>query len=580
MAKIYLGKRSSLQRKFSYLLGKNIIFQESLPNELIKASENFSLKKYITALSNRSVMIKQWDNILKSCKFHFPYKHLISADDIRSSCIQRLIVHQGGTLAFAQFCLESLPPGETEFIIPVPRKLRESLREHGLPINGPYSSLFWIITYCELTTRGLTSSLRAFVQVLSDFIKLRSADASSAKAPNTFFIDLVPSEFGSTKDDLNVVEFVSEKRIPCFAESDTSIFIVNPEATNTTDYHDKGVIVGRNLFQCPGRKAPSITTLIKQFASQAGIFLNVLKSALTNQWQDLILAEEYAALPRANAWFESVRPRHIARSLSGGFSPVWTLMRQSFGCNMWFVFYSTNSGPIEFKGEETPYREAIYNYMLSDYFAVWDEEQKQWLESYGYSSKQIFVCGPIIYCHYPKVKERLITNVEHKTPRIVCFDLVPLEPNVLLKHGMLPGYCTTDVAIQFVNDLYNACIRVYGAGNFNLSIKPKRLQVPVHSSRYWDFINEMQRKNQLTVLSPKSNPFLPIQDSDAVVNALFTSTALIAQYCNVPTCFYDPTGKVANPYHLETRPLLINGFDPLVKWLEQLNLAPQGAKKA
>ena len=102
-------------------------------------------------------------------------------------------------------------------------------------------------------------------------------------------------------------------------------------------------------------------------------------------------------------------------------------------------------------------------------------------------------------------------------------------------------YRNNKCAKLFIKDILEV------SNNLNLSvyIKLKReINLKFHSKIYSSFIDEIQKLNIINFVDTYAR--FVIKSTDMNISIPFTSTAIIGNYYNKPSCFYDPIEKIDN----------------------------------
>ena len=99
-------------------------------------------------------------------------------------------------------------------------------------------------------------------------------------------------------------------------------------------------------------------------------------------------------------------------------------------------------------------------------------------------------------------------------------------------------------------------------------IKLKReLDLKFHSKIYSSFIDEIQKLNIINFVDTKVSPFNLIKSTDMNISIPFTSTAIIGNYYNKPSCFYDPIEKIDNSDRAAQGIEIVKGKKKLISWM-------------
>lgn len=202
------------------------------------------------------------------------------------------------------------------------------------------------------------------------------------------------------------------------------------------------------------------------------------------------------------------------------------------------IWYSANNkNPIYKRFESENSDSPCYNLLNIDRNWVWSESEKLWVKSFS-PDRNVNVVGPIIF-------EPLLSQepVEKRELYVTIFDIIPPSEEAIVKMLGVPRiYQNFDVLKSFVNDILEACKEVERELNIplNILLKHKRDERTDRDTRYFDFIDSLEKNNLLKKVDASNSVFLLIKKSSLVLSTPFTSTNLIAAYYNIPSVYYDP----------------------------------------
>ena len=103
--------------------------------------------------------------------------------------------------------------------------------------------------------------------------------------------------------------------------------------------------------------------------------------------------------------------------------------------------------------------------------------------------------------------------------------------------------------------------------NFKVLLKNKRSFVKVHHPLYKNLLERQTTK--INIINENVSPIKMLENSFASVNFPFTSTAYLSQNMNIPTCYYDPSGKIAN-FSFDKKITFNSSKKQLQDWLKNI----------
>ena len=151
---------------------------------------------------------------------------------------------------------------------------------------------------------------------------------------------------------------------------------------------------------------------------------------------------------------------------------------------------------------------------------------------------------------------------------VAVFDNEPHKGYYGLSCNADSGYFEIENALEFLDTV----IQVSSTFNVNCVLKPKRKLSS--SQRHAEYLNGLRYFEKaypnFYVLDERIAPKKIIRASVASVNLPFTSTGLIAKECRIPTCFYDPVGRININDPSSSGIKIINNKNSLQVWLAKI----------
>jgi polysaccharide biosynthesis PFTS motif protein len=188
------------------------------------------------------------------------------------------------------------------------------------------------------------------------------------------------------------------------------------------------------------------------------------------------------------------------------------------------AWYSTNSKPIYASDDKI--RKDFNVSALKDYVTehwVWNQEEVDFLEYHGLTN--VIPIGPVLFQDKKMGQKRSDKFV------ITYFDVTPLS-------GGDDFYSEKNTIL-----ILNTILRLTEAlnskypGIAEIQVKPKRRYSKLHSKAYISQLMSSSKSQKIRKLSPSTNLFEVVSESDLVLAIPFTSPAILAKELNVKVFF-------------------------------------------
>ena len=190
---------------------------------------------------------------------------------------------------------------------------------------------------------------------------------------------------------------------------------------------------------------------------------------------------------------------------------------------------------------------------------MWNQEQKSWLEDYIGDKKT-----KIIYFGYVWLNDCKMTLEFPKNQKYLS--VFTVNPYGLSKFSMSNEdeleLLKCENSINFLKDIIN----ISKKQNFKILLKNKREILSTHHPKYINFLKK--NKNNFVIINENISPIKIMENSFGSVNFPFTSTAYLSQNMNLPTCYYDVTGK-ASDFSFDKKIKLLKSKQELQEWVSK-----------
>jgi len=192
---------------------------------------------------------------------------------------------------------------------------------------------------------------------------------------------------------------------------------------------------------------------------------------------------------------------------------------------------------------------------------VWDQRQKEYIEHINKFNKKFEIVKHISFIE----TSYLSGDMSLDKMKVSVFDVSPRR----ISNRYFPDddiYYVPPTTNEFIEDIAE-CIR---DSNSQMLFKPKRNLGRYIDKSYSASLKRVLKIKNIHLVSEGVSAESLIKYSDAVISTPYTSTALIAKYQNIPSIFYDPSGKIKSS-HPATRGIkVINNKEDLLLWLRDV----------
>lgn len=157
-------------------------------------------------------------------------------------------------------------------------------------------------------------------------------------------------------------------------------------------------------------------------------------------------------------------------------------------------------------------------------------------------------------------------NLIHETNFISFFDIEPHVGGYGFSSINDSGYSNISNTVVFIEDI----TRISAELGIRCILKSKRgLSVDKRYKEYEIALSNLSKSNEhLSIVRESVAPRRIISNSIATIHMPFTSTALIGNELNKPTCFYDPVGLISSSDPCAEKIKIIKKPEDLKKWLQ------------
>lgn len=495
----------------------------------------------------------------------------LSPETIRRALLRHLNGRYVHSFRFFRL-IHRLSPRRHRAMLLAPRSIRAAFVQAGVPLEGAITPWVWAVCKIVLLLHGLAEVMRHAVLAL-----LAMARSTPATGRPLLWLGLSPAELSAESGELNALEFVRARRLPLFDSG--PLYISAPWRRGAPEDHVADVhacISADPVRHAAGQHLAA--RLVWQLVRESFVVMvRICRDGLRDDGLGLLLARDYAELPRMRVWLSSVRPRAIVLTNSMfGTHPLWLALAPAAGAEVVMVFYATNVQPMTLRGGRPPVPgDPGYALLECMRFEVWTPAQKQWLTSLGIDRDKVHVAGVVVWGSYaawrtpdtpaPALRTRRIR-------RIGLFDVVPPSAAYYLQFGLGNNYYEYDRMAQLLTDVVQLA-QLWPGEKPEVLLKPKRRRMAIHDPRYYTLRDHYLANGSLSAHVLPTNPIDAVAACDLVIAPPFSSPTVIAEQMGIPACFYDPTGLVMPHDGLPAEAPLVSGRAALQQWLAQFHPA-------
>lgn len=206
---------------------------------------------------------------------------------------------------------------------------------------------------------------------------------------------------------------------------------------------------------------------------------------------------------------------------------------------------------------------AFYRNMQWNRYLVWDQEQFNFLARSGNSKEKIEIVGPIWFSDSANEVPELPNN------SILVFDVLPMRSSVHAWVGARFPYYLPQTSKKFFEDVIDVSSKMglilIRKGKKDINKKTAKY-INIATEKY---IEKLCFKASAEQISPKISGFRVIQKASMVISMPFTSTAIIANYFQKPSCYYDPTKLIQKGDRANHGIPVISSKEELSNWIKK-----------
>jgi polysaccharide biosynthesis PFTS motif protein len=446
-------------------------------------------------------------------KSKFDYDRSLSAK-------QYLINFVGGKRLINAILLSSATGLKIRFL-PIPREYQDLLLKHNIKVSRLFCTVTFMVYMILFWCFGLWHFIRS---ILNSMLATRKKINEEYVYFDRINHDNLPAI------ENNIVSYdIITWMINYFNIKDKNLY--HPvEKSSHFYYKNNSIEFKKSPFTIDVFSSTGLNLLYKSCKI-------IFSSLISFKWDQYLLLKEdlddifYNYGSKNNIYLKKyILPNHITI-----YRPIWTYSAEKKGVEIVTYFYSTSSSPMPVNNKDYDYLNlSLMNWPIN---LVYDPYQQAKLNNLMTNECNNRLVSPI----YFNTSSQTIDNT-HKNI-VALFDV---QPHRRSGNFGISTYNDYDFDLYKVHqDFLMDIIQTDKYKEFTFMIKPKRkLSKDRELIKYRELLEELNKLNNVIVLSPEIPTFHLIEKAKLVISFPFTSTAIIAKSMAKPSIFYDPSNKL------------------------------------
>jgi polysaccharide biosynthesis PFTS motif protein len=292
-------------------------------------------------------------------------------------------------------------------------------------------------------------------------------------------------------------------------------------------------------------------------------FFQLISKNLVNiiifNWHKLLLSEEFIH----QIYVRNISKNELADEYWFSISefiyrPIWTYEVENSSKVILFNYSCSFYGHKllnEYLPEEVGIRSMNWPFIFQ-----WSEKYMNFLKEKNKENIKFKLVKPIWWGD-----KNISLNLNSTKKSVALFDSTP--SNFLRMCELNASqYRSNKCGKNFINDI----IKLSKFYNLEVYYKIKKtIDKRYHSKIFQSYIDEIVKTNEINFIDWDVSPFKLIKNTTINISIPFTSTALVGQYYNKPSCYYDPIMVLEENDRASQSVELIKGKDNLSNWIER-----------
>ena len=478
-------------------------------NKLKETKNSNLIPEIIDQLSNTKFLIPQY----KFKKFI-----LGEAIDYAEIALRQFFIATYLSKNLNKKLLLSLSGNNKIFFYPLPLSYLKIIRTYNIKVSFPISRLLFFLSIFKTLLNTILFKIFTFVKLFKNFEK--------SHIEHIQFMDLSISNLSINDKEGGIINWYIN-----YYKSKVEVTQIYHNVNNVPDNRINKISISYNGFNDFGL---NIYTSCCFFFWMINATLISLFDLLRGRWwhafllKQSVMSKKFSYLTK-----DQIAKKYLFSNSSWLVRPLWTYEATKLGSEIILYFYSTNNESVIDRTEK-----AIiglgYSTMNWPKYLVWDIYQSNFIKNVAHKYANIEIVGPIDFISSPKH----INIIKCKS--IAVFDVSPgnnLESAILGAQG---EYYTYKNVFNFLIDIYEI------ANKFDIKIrfKIKRSLTNRIDKRYIKLLSKLEKYDNIEFINPIISANKVIESCSMTISFPFTSTSIIAKELNLPTVYYDSTGRL------------------------------------
>ena len=434
-----------------------------------------------------------------------------------------------------------------KIIYPLPKEWRSILIEHNLMTDSILNKIYWNLYVLMLFCYGIVNSLKRFFWLFTCFFYKRKVNFK-----NAIYFDKLQLKNLPVYDESGIINWYHKK----FGKFETNEFYIHNVKTK------KNLVLSNTpvkYLKYPFQLRFGVTKIFRYILWFLSSFVYSLIKFFKGDYYYFVLYNE-ASLSYLYALNNNTFKKILFHQTGYLFKPLWTYEAEKKGSEVILYFYATNIESIKFKDKDFV-QDNFWEHANWKKYYVWESSHLKFLKKNIKFDAEFEICGPVEF------NANLNSFTKFQFPYVSVFDVQPHRKLFYYSFGMTNEYYIADVAINFLNDIYEISVK----HNIQIIHKRKR-RSEIHNFsniKYINYLNRLSVKKNFNSVDPDIPANKIIDNSTLVISMPFTSTSIYAKSINKPTIFYDPTSMIDKTFHKFENIELISGIEELDEWFEK-----------
>ena len=217
--------------------------------------------------------------------------------------------------------------------------------------------------------------------------------------------------------------------------------------------------------------------------------------------------------------------------------PLWTFIAEEKGSEIFSYFYSGGTSQIVFDKTISKSPTPRYQNLNWPNYLFWDKYQSDFFKEICKKPYKSYITGPLC-----KQIETLDKKILFRKKSISVFDISPKRDSFRIKTAATNEFYTPSNFLPFFKDILFICQK----HDIQIVFKIKRnIRNSIVHPSYIKIINKIKSYDNVLFINPSTAPEALISATSCAIHMPLSSTAIISNYMNKPSCYYAPNSYVS-----------------------------------